>query len=94
MENDVLSRPPPDAISAGLTFGAKPENGRVPRRRMRAARADDDVRAGRILPPQPAERREDLLGAPALAEQHTSVLLKDAGVQNLAAHRAELLTDD
>jgi hypothetical protein len=42
---------------------------------------------------QPSAAR-DLLGAPALAEQQTSVLLKDADVQNLAAHRPELLTGD
>jgi hypothetical protein len=56
--------------------------------------ADENMRAARILQSQPAERREDLLGAPAIAEQHTFVSLKDADVQNLAAHRPELLTGD
>jgi hypothetical protein len=48
---------------------------------MSAVRSDKNVRAARVLAPEPAERRIDLLGAPALAEQHPPVLMKNANVE-------------
>ncbi len=63
------NRHPRDRFSAEITDQAQ---------RMSVVRADEYVCTARILPPEPAKCGVDLLDAPAGAEQHPSVLMKNA----------------
>src|SRR5713101_4526970 len=63
---------------------------------MCAVWPDEYVCAARILPPQPAECRVDLLGAPATAEQHQSIRPEECQfrIVRSPSRRAALRTTD
>jgi len=55
--------------------------------------SDEDVCTARILSSEPLERRVDLIGAPAFAQQHPGIRQQHTDVEAIASHRCELLSD-